>query len=114
MPKQTEKITMHYFNELRDAMGDQDVVQLPDKTNVRAFHGKADAILIKDTAKNREIDLSQGPDGEILEGIETRLLDAPHDDERDFIPAIRPFPQTEEDIRFMTDLAATIRAQRDH
>jgi hypothetical protein len=110
MQKQRQEITMHYFEDLISAMGDRSDVELPNKTKVHVYRGKVANVVIEQ--ENREIDLSEAPDGTMLEGVEVRLLDAPHDDERDFVPAKRSFPQNEQDIEFLTQIAATIREQR--
>jgi hypothetical protein len=109
MQTQKERITMHYFEDLAGALGDRSQVDV-DGTKVNLYKGRARSIVISE--KDREIDLSETADGKMMDGIETRQVYAPHDDERDTVPAIRPFPQNEKDIQFMTDLAAAIRESR--
>lgn len=100
---------MHYFEDIIDALGGRKETELSD-VKVRLHRGRASALTIEQ--EDRTIDLSEGPDGEMLDGIETRQRYAPHDDERDIITEMRSFPQNEEDIKFLTDLANTIRQQR--
>ena len=99
---------MHYFEDLLDAMGDRQAVELPD-AKVEVHRGRATNVLI--TEEDRIIDLSQAPDGEILDGVEIYKKYLPHDDERDFVWDRRPYVNNEEHARHLGGLAAGVRNQ---
>lgn len=111
MQNTKREITMHYFENLMEAIGNQKAVDIPN-AKVKLYKGRASAINIEHD--NRTIDLSQGPDGEMLEGFELVTKDAPHDDERDVIIEKRPFPENEGDIAFLEGIAEAIRSQREN
>jgi hypothetical protein len=94
------------FNSLDTAMGDQDQYDLDDIL-VRRTSGQVASLFIKSPIG--DIDLSQDPTGNLVDGIIYPRLDTPHDDERESVLGRpRQFPQTEADLHFINGLVKAL------
>ena len=95
------------FDNLDSAMGSVDHYDL-DNILLQRSSGQVSSIFIQSPIGN--IDLSQDPIGDLVDGIIRPRIDTPHDDERDFVMGRpRQFPMTEGDFKFIDSLVKDLR-----